>query len=106
MGLTGGGLALVKGLGDRGGPREPIDGRMAVGGGRSHPGHVQGRMSSSAARSLAYIGRSSSIGWLGEVNQMTWKLCGQGIWQWHNGLPESRALAGGGIPARMIWRFW
>jgi hypothetical protein len=52
----------------RGGPGEPVDGRVAVGGGRSRPGHARGWKSSSAARILACTGRSTSIGRLGEVH--------------------------------------
>jgi hypothetical protein len=43
-------------VGLTGGPGEPVDGRMAVGGGRSRSGHALRRKSSSAASCPAYTG--------------------------------------------------
>jgi hypothetical protein len=70
VGLTSDSLAPVKWSWRSGGPGEPVDGRVVVSGGQSRPGHARGRKSSSATRSLACTGRSSSIGRLEEVHQM------------------------------------
>jgi hypothetical protein len=61
-GLTCDGLTPVKWSQRSGGPGELVDGRVAISGGQSRPGHARGWESSSTARSLACTGQSNSIG--------------------------------------------
>jgi hypothetical protein len=78
-GLTGGGLAPAKGSQRSG--RSWWNHRWSDGGrwwsDSSWP--RAGVEELVGANSPTYTGRSSSIGWLGEVHKTSWKLCAQGI---------------------------
>jgi hypothetical protein len=94
------------GRGCRGGPDGHDDVRVTVGDGRSWPGRVRRRGSSSAARSLAYRGRNWPIKRVRELHQGSRKVCARGIEEWLTGELGPRVQAGDRSPARVILGFW
>jgi hypothetical protein len=79
--------------------------RVGVGDGRSRSVLVRKRGSLSAVSVRACVRRDGSIGWLGELYQVTQRRYTRGIEKWCSDLPGPRSPVSGRSPARVIQGF-